>query len=140
MKEYSSEVLKKLTAAIRGDKDSQQWLVDNNYRELSEFWDAYEDMENSFQWLKNNGYVHFAATVDAMGGNEKAKVWLMQNGYRMLAALSDASEGNKTAVMWMLKLNHKDWLNVAKAIYDYNNKKKKKGFLWTLLNLGNPYA
>ena len=139
MKEYSSEALKKLCGTIQGEKGSQQWLVENGYRELSEFWDAYEDMEKSFQWLKNNGFIHFAATVDAMSGNDTAKVWLIQNGYRMLAALSDASEGNKTAVMWMLKFNHKGWLEVAKAIYDYNKKKKKKGF-WSFLNFGNPYS
>jgi len=138
MKEYDSSALKKLSATIRGDEVAQQWLKDNGYRELSEFWDAYESIEKSFQWLKNNGFIHFAALIDAMSGKDAAKVWLIKSGYRMLAAFADASEGNKTAVEWMAQQRNYDWLEVAKAIFDYNEKKKKKGF-WNIFNFGNPF-
>ena len=56
MKEYPISVLRKLSAAIRDEEGAQKWLVDNGYRELSEFWDAYENVEKSFQWLKDNGF------------------------------------------------------------------------------------
>ena len=138
MKEYSNSVLQKLCEMIREEEGAQQWLVDNGYRELSEFWDAYEDVEKSFQWLKNNGFLHFAALVDAMSGNEQAKMWLMQSNHMVLAVFADAAEGNKSAVMWMLKSGEKGWLAVAKEIYDYEKKKRKKG-IWSIFNFGNPY-
>jgi len=46
MNEYDSTALLKLCALIRGEEDAQQWLVDNGYRELSEFWDAVENLES----------------------------------------------------------------------------------------------
>jgi hypothetical protein len=139
MRDYPIEALNKLSAAIRNEEDAQQWLVDNGYRELSEFWDAYEEVEKSFQWLKNNGYLQFAALIDAMSGNVTAKTWLLRNDYRWLAAFADAAEGNKTAIDYLITTPEKLWLTVAKTIYDYEKKKKKRGFLSTLFNLGNPY-
>ena len=139
MKDYPISVLQKLSAAIRNEEGAQQWLIDNGYQELAEFWEAYQEVEKSFQWLKNNGFIHFAALIDAMSENTKAKMWLVQNGYRNLAAFADASEGNKTAVMFLLRSEDKKWLDPAKAIYDYNKKKQKKGF-WSIFNFGNPYS
>jgi len=139
MKDYPFDALKKLSAAIREEKGAQQWLVDNGYHELSEFWDAYLGIEKSFQWLKNNGYLYFAALIDAMNGVSRAKAWLVQNGYRSLAAFADAAEGNKSAVVFLLNTPEKMWLDVAKAIHEYHKKKEKKGF-WGIFNLGNPYS
>ncbi len=139
MKEYDLKALQKLCAAIREEEGAQKWLVDNGYRELSEFWDAYENVEKSFVWLKDNGFIHFAALVDAMSGNETAKAWLIQNKFVTLGILTDAAEGNKSAVDWLMKARESGWVMVAKAIYDYENKKKKKGF-WNIFSFGNPYS
>ena len=139
MKQYDTEELRMLEGAIRDEEGAQKWLMENGFRELAEFWEAYGDVEKSFQWLKNNGYVHFAALVNAMSGNEKAKVWLIRHGFATLAAFSDAAEGNQSAVSLLLKTDEKGWVGVAKAIFEYNKKKEKKGF-WNIFNFGNPYS
>ena len=78
MKSYPIEVYENLVLCARNNDDAaQQWLVDNDYREMSEFWDAFEGVEKSFKWLMENGYRHLAATVDAMAGDGKAKVFLI---------------------------------------------------------------
>ena len=139
MKEYESVALKKLCAAIRGEEGAQQWLLENGYRELSEFWDAYQDDEKSFQWLKGNGYIHFAALVDAMSGKDSAKAWLLVNRFVVLGILVDAAAGNKSAVESLLKAGERGWALVAKEIFDWERKKNKKG-IWNIFNLGNPYG
>ena len=139
MKKYEPDVIMKLCAAMREEDGAQQWLVDNGYRELSEFWDAYEKMERSFKWLLDNNHRELAALIDGLQGEEHAKVWLMKNGHPELAAVIDASDGNKTAVLWLSKSVHKAWLAVAKEIYLINKKKEKKGFLG-LFDFGNPYS
>lgn len=137
MKHYPVEALSHLAAAIRDEKGAQQWLVDNGYRELSEFWDAYVGIEKSFKWLLASGFRHFAATVDAASGNDQAKLWLIKSGYRELSAIVDASEGNKVAVAFLLNSDYKDWVGITHEIFEYN-KRKKKGF-WNILNFGNPF-
>jgi hypothetical protein len=136
MKEYDPIVLKKFSALIKKEEGAQEWLVENGYRELQEFWDAVLGIEKSFQWLKTNGFVHFAAMTDAIHGNAQARAWLIQHGYRILAAVSDAAEGNKIAVALLLKLRETDWLNVAKTMYDFFKKKEKK----SIFNFGNPFS
>jgi hypothetical protein len=136
MKEYDQIVLKKFSSLIKKEDGAQEWLVENGYPELHEFWDAVLGIEKSFQWLKTNGFVHFAAMTDAIHGNAQARAWLIQHGYRILAAVSDAAEGNKIAVALLLKLREPDWLNVAKAMYDFFKKKEKK----SIFNFGNPFS
>jgi hypothetical protein len=136
MKEYEPIALKKLSALIKKEDNAQEWLIENDCRELAEFWDAALGIEKAFQWLKNNGFVHFAAMVDALHGNAQARAWLIQHGYRVLAAVSDAADGSKIAVALLLKLQETDWLNVAKAMYDFFKKKEKK----SIFNFGNPFS
>ena len=136
MKEYEPIALKKLSAHLKKEEGASEWLIENGYRELPEFWDAVSGIEKSFQWLKSNGFVHFAAMADALHGNAKARAWLIQHGFRELAAVSDAADGNKIAVALLLKLQEPDWLNVAKAMYDFFKKKEKR----SIFNFGNPFG
>jgi len=136
MKEYDPIALKKLSALVKKEEGAQEWLIENGYPELPQLWDAMTGMEKSFQWLKTNGFVHFAAMTDAMHGNAQARAWLIQHGYRVLAAVCDATEGNKIAVALLLKLQEPDWLNVAKAMYDFFKKKEKR----SIFNFGNPFG
>ena len=139
MKTYDKEVFEKLILYIRRDEaEVGEWLVDNGYKELKEFWDACEGVERSFQWLMENDYKQLAATVDALDGNDQAKVFLLSSGNRELAAFVDATTGSKNAVGWLLKYNHKGWVMVAKEIFDIE-KKKDKNFLWSFFNFGNPF-
>ncbi len=135
--DYEVKALQMLCASIRGEEAAQDWLRSNGFRELAEFWDAYEDVEKSFQWLKENGFIHFAALVDAMSGKESAKLWLLKNKFIVLGILADAAQGNKSSVEWLLKAGEKGWILVAKEIYDYEKNKKKKG-LWNIF--GNPFS
>jgi len=139
MNEYNPAAFLKLCALIRGEEGAQEWLMDNGHRELSEFWDALENVEKSFKWLLENNQRELAALVDAFHGNDNAKLWLIKNGYRELAAVIDASDGNKTAVEWLLKSGNKGWLMVAREIYLWNKKNEKKGF-WKLFDFGNPFS
>jgi len=139
LKPYDNITLLKLCAAIRGEGGAQEWLVNNGHRELSEFWDAFERVEKSFKWLLENNHRELAALVDGLQGQDNAKVFLIKSNHRELAALIDASDGNKTAVVWLLQSGNKGWLAVAREIYLYNKKKKKKGF-WNLFDFGNPYS
>jgi hypothetical protein len=136
MKEYDRVVVKKFSAFIKKEEGTREWLIENNYREFLEFWDAVSGIEKSFQWLKNNGFVQFAALADALHGKAQARAWLIQHGYRILAAVSDAADGNKIAVALLLKLNEPDWLNVAKAMYDFFKKKEKR----SIFSFGNPFG
>ena len=49
MRDYEIKELLKLCEAIRGEEGAHEWLKNNGFRELSEFWDAYQDIEISFQ-------------------------------------------------------------------------------------------
>ncbi len=138
MREYDDFSLLKLCAAIRGEEGAQEWLIDNGYKELSEFWDAFEDMEKSFTWLLENNHRELAALIDGFRGQDDAKMWLIKSGHRELSALIDASEGNKAAVLFLLKSGNKGWLAVAREIYGWNQKNKKKGF-WSIFDFGNPF-
>ncbi len=139
MKNYDKESFEKLILFIRNnDKDAEQWLLDNNCRELKEFWDAAEGIEKSFKWLMENGHQALAATVDAMNENDKAKVFLLSSGNRELAAFVEASTGSKSAVTWLLKYKHPGWVMVAREIFE-KEKKKDKNFFSTFLNFGNPF-
>jgi hypothetical protein len=138
MKKYDKEVFEKLIRIIRtDDAECERWLDDNGYRELREFWDALEGVENSFKWLLNNGYRQLAAVVDAMNGNDQAKVFLLSSGNRELAAFVEATTGSQKAVSWLLKGGYGGWVMVAKEIHE-KNKKKEKSF-WSIFNLGNPF-
>jgi hypothetical protein len=138
MRTYEIAPLLKLCALIRDEKNAREWLMENGYRELAEFWDAYENVEKSFQWLMQNNHRELAALVDAFHGEDHAKVWLLKNGYRELGALLDASEGNKVAVLFLLKSGNKGWLAVARELYVWNKKNQKKGF-WSIFDFGNPF-
>ncbi len=139
MKSYPIEAFEHLVLCVRNDDEmAQQWLVDNDYRELSEFWDAFEGVEKSFKWLMENGYRPLAATVDAMAGDDKAKVFLITSGNRELAAFADACEGKAPAVNWLIQFGHKGWILLAREIAA-REKKKDKSFFWSLLNFGNPF-
>lgn len=139
MKSYPIEVYENLVLCARNNDDAaQQWLVDNDYREMSEFWDAFEGVEKSFKWLMENGYSHLAATVDAMAGDDKAKVFLITSGNRELAAFADACEGKAQAVNWLIQFHHKGLILLAREIA-IREKKKNKGFFNTFLNFGNPF-
>jgi len=137
MKDYPDEVIEKLCEYINGNEFAATWLIENNFRELAEFWDAYENIEKSFQWLKDNGYPHLAACIDTMNHNSKAKLWLMQYGYSDLAVFCDASEGKQQAVSILLKNQNYQLLKVANTIFTHQ-KKKKKSF-WRIFDLGNPF-
>jgi hypothetical protein len=139
MKNYDKEVFEKLILFVRNeDKQAEQWLSDNGYRELKEFWDAYEGMEQSFRWLLDNGYRQLAATVDALNENDKAKVFLLSSGNRELAAFVEASTGSQKAISWLLKYNYPGWVMVAREIFE-KEKKKERSFFWSFLNFGNPF-
>ena len=139
MKNYDKIVFEKMVLIARNDdKQAEQWLMDNDYQELKEFWDAYAGMEKSFKWLLENDYRHLAATVDALNGNDQAKVFLLSSGNRELAAFVDASAGSKNAVVWLLKFKHPGWVLVAKEIFD-KEKKKDRSFFSSFLNFGNPF-
>ena len=109
------------------------------FEELAEFRNAFEDVEKSFQWLKDNGYIHLAALTDALGGKDSAKGWLIKNKFVSLGIMVDAAAGNKSAVDWLIKAGEPGWVLVAKAIFDYEKKKEKKGF-WNFFSFGNPYG
>ena len=138
LKDYDINALSHFAAMVREEKGAQEWLVENGYRELSEFWDAYTGIEKSFKWLLENGYKHLAAAVDAASGQDKAKLWLIANGYRELALFISATEGNKAAVAVLLKSQYKGLVGVSHEIYEYNRKRSKglRGFFNTL----NPFG
>ncbi|MBL0104680.1 MAG: hypothetical protein IPP51_13495 [Bacteroidetes bacterium] len=140
MKSYSDAQFEHFILLIRKDDDmDREWLLNNSCRELVEFFDAIDGMENAFRWLLENNYRQLAATVDAINGNAKAKVFLLQSGNRELAAFVEATTGSQNAVSWLLKFNHKGWVLAAKEFYDKQHKKEKRGFLG-LFDFGNPYA
>lgn len=140
MKNYSHETFEHLVLLVRKDDDmDREWLLNNDHRELVEFWDAIDGMENSFKWLLKNDFRQLAATVDAYNGNDKAKLVLIKSGNRELAAFIDACDGSKTAIAFLAKYDHKGWLLLAKEIFDREQKKEKKGIWGMLFNLGNPF-
>jgi hypothetical protein len=136
MKEYEPQALNKFCCLIKKEEGASEWLIANGYEELIHFWDACLGIEKSFQWLKTNGFIHFAALVDAIHGKAMARAWLIQHRFRVMAAVADASEGNKIAVALLLKLDERDWLTVAKVMYDFFKKKEKR----SLFNFGNPFS
>ena len=139
MKKYDTVALLKLCALIKEEPGAREWLLENNCRELYEFWEAYEHIEKSFKWLLENKHPELAAMVDALHGSDNAKAFLVKSGQHELAAFIDATDGNKAAVTWLLKSGHKNWLAVAREIYVYNKKKEKKGF-WKIFDFGNPFS
>ena len=138
MNEYPPVAIQNWCAYISGNEEARTWLVENNYRELAEFWDAYENVEKSFRWLNENGFVQLAACIDAKSENDKAKAWLMRFGYAELAACCDASRGNQQAVSVLVSGGYDQLVIVAKTIFDTNHKRKKKSF-WSIFDFGNPY-
>lgn len=138
MKEYSAEIFKNLFELIREENEvNRKFLLQNNARELVEFWDAYEGVEASFKWLMENDNYPLAATIDAIRESDQAKAWLLTNGHREMAAFADACEGKKQAVFWLIHNNYKGWVLVAREI---NQKiKKKEKSIWGILNFGNPF-
>ncbi|HKR03872.1 MAG TPA: hypothetical protein VJY62_04485 [Bacteroidia bacterium] len=137
MRDYPEIAIEKWCDYISGNDDARRWLEENNFRELAEFWDAYENIEQSFQWLKSNGFLHLAACIDAANHNSKAKLWLLKYGYTDLAAFCDASEGNQHAVSILLQNEKYQLVRVARTIYS-NHKKKKRSF-WRIFDFGNPF-
>ena len=140
MKSYDKETFEHLVLLVRkDDKSDREWLLNNNCRELVEFFDAIEGMENSFKWLLDNNYRQLAATVDGYNGNDKAKLFLVKSGNRELAAFIDACDGSKSAIAYLMKQERRGWLLVAKEFFDKEEKKEKKGLWGMLFNLGNPF-
>lgn len=140
MKTYTKETFEHLVLLVRKDEEvDREWLLSNSCRELVEFFDAIEGMENSFKWLLENNYRQLAATVDGFNGNDKAKLFLVKSGNRELAAFIDACDGSKTAIAFLLKHDYKGWVMVAKEFFDKEEKKEKRGIWGMLFNLGNPF-
>jgi len=137
MIDYPETAIEKWCEYISGNNDAGTWLIENNFRELVEFWDAYDNIEKSFQWLKNNGFLHLAACIDTLNHNSKAKLWLIKYGYSELAAFCDASEGNQEAVSILLQNEKYQLVKVAKTIFSYQ-KKRKRSF-WKIFDFGNPF-
>ena len=140
MKSYSNETFEHLVLLVRKDEDiDREWLLNNDHRELVEFWDAIDGMEKSFKWLLDNNFKQLAATVDAYNGNDGAKLFLIKSGNRELGAFISACDGSQSAIAYLSKTNNKGWLLLAKEIFDKEAKKEKKGIWGTLFNLGNPF-
>lgn len=139
MKTYEPIVFDHLILLVRDeDENARQWLRENGFPELTEFWDAVEGVEKSFRWLLENKQRPLAALVDAMNGDDKAKMFLITSGHRELAAFVDACDGKAGAVSWLVNTGQKGWLRLAQVIAA-KEKKKEKNFFWNLLNLGNPF-
>lgn len=139
MREYPAEVFTELVKLFRDeDKDSRQWLLENDFQEWVEFFEANDGVDKSFRWLMENGFRELAATVDALSGTDHAKIYLIKAGHRDLLALVDAAKGNKTAVAWLIKFKKKGLIQLAHEIYNRNKKEAKKSF-WGFLNFGNPF-
>jgi len=140
MKRYSNDIFEHMVLLVRKDDElDREWMMNNDCRELLEFWDAIDGMENSFKWLMDNDYKQLAATVDAYNGNDKAKLFLIKTGNRELAAFVDACNGSKSAAGYLIKHDFRGWLLLAKEIFDKEEKKEKKGIWGMLFNLGNPF-
>ena len=140
MKKYENIVFEKMILLVRNEDDaSRKWLIENNCRELVEFWDSIEGLESAFRWLMENNYRQLAAVTDAFDGNNKAKLFLLASGNRELAAFVEACEGSEKAFQWLVNFKYFGWALLAKEIVE-KDKKKDKGFLGGLLHFGNPYA
>ena len=96
MKEYDNMALLKLCSLMREEPGAQEWLIENNCRELYEFWEAYQQVEKSFKWLLENNHRELAALVDAFHGNDTAKVFLVKSGRRDLVARCIEGHGRRS--------------------------------------------
>jgi uncharacterized membrane protein YgcG len=103
-KSYPAEVISTLTAAINGDNQAYDYLVNNHLKELAALRD----------------YLHY--------GDDEAMNFLQRFGFKTIASFAMAFQGDEEALRHLLSLPEKEW---AATIFAANDDSKAKDWLYS---------
>ena len=113
---YSANIMLAWAKAIEGNKDLQDWLRDNGYRELYAAVQAIYLRDEPRKWLLQNGYAHLFAMIHFAEGNENAGKWLIKNKFDLLYHMGRAIDHENDSWLWLKKNSTEDIFIVAKSI------------------------
>lgn len=110
---YSPKILIAWKEAIKGNKEINNWLTVNGYKELGVFCYALRNDFKAKDWLLDNGYPHLLALINGTEGDQKALEWLVKLKFDLLFHMAKAADSYKDSKN-ILKI--KDPLLLAIAI------------------------
>lgn len=109
---YSKEVIEKVTEMLGNSTNAFNWLMENNYRELTILVDGLGGSAHAPKWLRENNHGIIAAFLAAIYEDDnEAFQYLMKNKAVVWAATVNAQQGDKGAKAW-LKKNNLDHFNM----------------------------
>ncbi len=109
---YSKEVIEKVSEMLGNSTNAFNWLIENNYRELTVLVDGLGGSPQAAKWLRDNKHGVIAAFLAAMYDDDgEAFQYLMKNKAFVWAATVNAQRGDKGARAW-LKKNNLDHYNM----------------------------
>ena len=104
---YSANIMLAWAKAIEGNKDLQDWLRDNGYRELYAAVQAIYLRDEPRKWLLQNGYAHLFAMIHFAEGNENAGKWLIKNKFDLLYHMGRAIDHENDSWLWLKKKQYR---------------------------------
>ncbi|MEJ6638075.1 MAG: hypothetical protein QNL10_06560 [Crocinitomicaceae bacterium] len=114
--QYSNMVILAWAKAVDGNKDLQQWLVDNGYEELVHTTYAIRLKEESRAWLMDNGYAHLMAMINGCEGNAHAQKWLLDYKFYNLYHVARAIDYEQDSWKWLAIKKRPQLAILAKSI------------------------
>jgi hypothetical protein len=114
---YPKEAIEKLAQLVDRSTSAYNWLVENNYRELTVLAEGLGGREGALQWLLDHKHGMLAAFFAAMyDDNGEAFQYLLKNKGTIWAATVNAQRGDKGAKAWLMKNNLQHYAILAEKI------------------------
>ncbi len=117
MKHYSAYTIDQFTKyVLLNDSSAQNWLIENDYKELIATLDAIRDDKHAFRYLINGKFFELAAFVNTIWEDSKAFKYLIDNKHFDWAACANIINGDEKAEEALLRHNKKHFVQLAHAI------------------------
>lgn len=121
---YSDTAIKALISAIDGDQEANQWLMENDFKELSALKDVLnENNDSALHFLLSNKRI-FPTIVNFIGAlqqDDKARDELMITDDKVWAATASAVNGDEGATNWLLGNNFNIYADLANLLAKNSN-------------------
>ena len=137
---YPQEAIEKLTDTIQSDFPAAlNWLIDNDYKELTMISDAACGADKPLEWLIRNKYIELAAFVNAVREDSQAFNLLFKLKAFHWAATANVVNGDKKAAAWLRgnKLEH--YVKLAVVLKEKIIRDSDEGFMDSMTKVGSPF-
>ena len=135
---HPSKAIEELTKYIKDENTSSfNWLIENNFKELTQLKPAIFGEVQAMQWLVLNTFPDLAAFVNAIWEDKKAFDLLFKRKAFHWAACANIINGDPAAISFLMQHNLGAYAKLAQEIQFQLRKRGDEGT--NLFTMGSPF-